>query len=386
MKVSRLLFIFIYVSLAQASQCPVEKHIFNADSSTKVSSSHNTSFIQIDIDSHKLHHYLPKNNGTYVDLVEVKRNSSKTTFKFKSSKSTGYHVDMTEAHAGRFEVDFYRSDCVPQKKFVVVIDAGHGGKDPGAISKHSNVKEKEITLAVAKKVKAQLSRNPNIITRMTRDSDIYVGLTERVKFAQKHHADLFVSLHADSFYDNAARGISLFTLSSRRAESTIARHLSGDQSISEKDVFKNIMQENQKVYGMLFDMKMSNTIKNSLDAGNKLLASLARTAQLHSKKVDQAPFAVLTSFDVPSVLIELGFLSNKQDVVNLQSKSHQSKMSGNIATAIVNYLMPGGGSYVVKRGDTLLSIAKNHKLTTNILMAKNKLKSDKLFIGQKLQI
>lgn len=378
--------LFLLFSETYAGSCPFERHIFKTDRHAKISSSHLTNHIKLEFSSDKIDYSVPSKKYGYAELKGFNRSGKDNAYIFKSSKNIGYNIDLTEAHNGYVEAHFFHKNCVPAKKFVVVIDAGHGGKDPGALSSHAHIKEKDITLAVAKKLKSILGENKNIVSRMTREGDDYIALFDRVKFAHSRHADLFVSLHADSFYDKTSRGITLFTLSTKRAESTIARYLTGDDVAIEKDAFKNIMQENQKFYGMLFDMKMSNTVSKSLNAGNKMLSSLSRSSTLHSKKVVQAPFAVLTSFEVPSILIELGFLSNKKDADNLRSAGYQQKIAREIASAIIGYLIPEGVTHVVKKGDTLLAISKQYKQSINQIIHKNKLKSEALIVGQKIVV
>lgn len=218
----------------------------------------------------------------------------------------------------------------PAKKriFVVAIDAGHGGKDPGAVGP-SGTREKDVTLSIARKLKALIDRTPNIRAVMIRDGDYYIKLYERPRIAQRMKADLFISIHADAFHKRSARGSSVFTLSHRGASSVEARELARrENSVDDKWVggadLKNIDSEVKEV--ILSLIKQAN-MNASLSFGTLVLDEMSEINHLHKPHVEHAGFAVLKSLGIPSILVETAFLSNPEEEKKLISNTYQEKMA-----------------------------------------------------------
>ncbi len=291
-----------------------------------------------------------------------------------------------------------------KRDIVVAIDAGHGGEDPGAIGP-GRVREKTVVLAIARKVERMLKAEKGFKPAMIRTGDYYVGLRARTQRARKHRADLFISIHADAFKDSRPRGSSVFALSQRGATSEMARWLA--KSENSADLIGGVngalsLDDKDKVLaGVLLDLTMTATLNDSLKVGQSVLRSMGQINKLHKRDVEQAGFMVLKSPDIPSILIETGFISNPREAKNLQSKAYQEKMARQIVAGIKRYYsanpLPGTwlahqkarvsqGSYVVSRGDTLSGIAEKNKISVASLRKANNLRSDALRIGQRLTI
>ncbi len=220
---------------------------------------------------------------------------------------------------------------------VIALDPGHGGEDPGAIGP-SGLKEKDVVLAVALKLRDRLHGNPNIRVMLTRDADFFVPLHERVRKARRVQADLFVSIHADAFFTPAARGASVFALSEGGASSAAARWMANKENAA--DVVGGVNTTAVKdaaVLKAMLDMSTTAQIKDSLKLGKEVLGQIGRVGQLHKKQVEQAGFAVLKAPDVPSILVETAFISNPEEEARLRDPDYQQRLVEALATGIARY-------------------------------------------------
>ncbi len=219
---------------------------------------------------------------------------------------------------------------------VIALDPGHGGEDPGAIGP-SGLKEKDVVLAVALKLRERLNSNPNIRVMMTRDGDYFVPLHERVRKARRVQADLFVSIHADAFFTPKARGASVFALSDGAASSSAARWIANKENAADLVGGVNVPVKDAAVLRTLLDMSTTAQIKDSLKLGNEVLAQIGRVGRLHKRQVEQAGFAVLKAPDVPSILVETAFISNPEEEDKLRDPAYQRKLVDALATGIARY-------------------------------------------------
>jgi len=268
------------------------------------------------------------------------------------------------------------------RDIIIAIDAGHGGEDPGAIGP-GRVREKTVVLAISKKVESLLKKERGYTPAMIRTGDYYVGLRARTERARKFRSDLLVSIHADAFKDHRPRGSSVFALSQRGATSETARWLADSENSADL------------IGGVEGSLKLDD--KDRVLA--EVLLDLTMTATL-SDSLEQAGFVVLKSPDIPSILIETGFISNPSEAKKLQSSSYQWKMARSIVKGVKEHFSknPPPGTllayekskrdrlYVVSRGDTLSGIASRNKISVGSLRKANKLSSDTLYVGQRLQI
>jgi N-acetylmuramoyl-L-alanine amidase len=220
---------------------------------------------------------------------------------------------------------------------VVALDPGHGGEDPGAIGP-SGLREKDVVLAVARKLRDEINAVPGMRAMMTRDDDFFVPLQERVRKARRVQADLFVSIHADAFITPAARGASVFALSDGAATSAAARWMANRENAADLvgGVNKAVVKDRQVLRAML-DMSTAAQIKDSLRLGREVLGRIGHVGRLHKRDVEQAGFAVLKAPDIPSILVETAFISNPEEEAKLRDADYQDKLVQALLTGIRRY-------------------------------------------------
>jgi len=219
----------------------------------------------------------------------------------------------------------------------IVLDPGHGGEDPGARGRHGS-REKDITLNIARRLKALIDAEPDMRAVLTRDADFYVPLQARVDKARRVKADLFVSVHADAFIKPHARGSSVFALSERRATSEAARWLAKKENEADLIGGVNIDVKDKYLAQTLLDLSQTATIDHSLRLGNSVLGEIGQVNTLHKAHVEQASFAVLKSPDVPSILVETAFISNPEEERRLNDDAYQDQLARAILVGIKRYL------------------------------------------------
>jgi N-acetylmuramoyl-L-alanine amidase len=220
---------------------------------------------------------------------------------------------------------------------IVAIDAGHGGEDPGARGRHGT-REKDVTLAIAKRLKGAIDKEPNMRAVLVRDGDYFIPLADRVIKARRVQADLFVSVHADAWVKPDARGSSVFALSEKGATSTAARMLAQKENQSDLIGGVNIGVKDPVLARTLLDLSQTATISDSLKLGRHVLSELGDVNDLHKASVEQAGFAVLKAPDVPSILVETAFISNPDEEKRLKEAAYQDKIATAILGGIKRYL------------------------------------------------
>ncbi|HWV17346.1 MAG TPA: N-acetylmuramoyl-L-alanine amidase [Rhodocyclaceae bacterium] len=218
----------------------------------------------------------------------------------------------------------------------IVLDPGHGGEDPGAIGRRGTY-EKTVTLSIAKRLKAKIDAQPNMRAVLTRDSDFFVPLGQRVQKARRVNADLFISVHADAFIKPTARGSSVFALSETGASSTAARWLAQKENAADLIGGVNIGVKDPYLARTLLDLSQTATINDSLKVGKSVLGELGGINTLHKAEVEQAGFAVLKAPDIPSILIETAFISNPEEEAKLTDNEYQDQMADAILRGIKRY-------------------------------------------------
>ena len=238
------------------------------------------------------------------------------------------------------------------RKLVIAIDAGHGGKDPGALGA-SGLREKDVTLRVAKELAALINADPGMRAVLIRDDDSFVPLQERYQRARRAQADLFVSIHADAALNNAASGSSVFVLSTKGASSQAARWLADKENAADLVGGISLDDKDKTLSAVLLDMTQSNTMKVSEDAAEKVLGSLKDLGKAHKKQVEYANFVVLRSPDVASMLIETGFITNPDEERKLADPGHRKRLAYAIARGLRDYFIeqPLEGTYYARKGD-----------------------------------
>jgi N-acetylmuramoyl-L-alanine amidase len=218
----------------------------------------------------------------------------------------------------------------------IALDPGHGGEDPGAVGR-SGSKEKDVVLAIAKRLKAKLEEQPNVRVMLTRDGDYFVPLHVRVQKARKVQADLFVSIHADAWIEPTARGSSVFALSEKGASSTAARWLANKENSADLIGGVNIKGQDLQLARVLLDLSTTAQIKDSLKLAKAVLGEIGGINKLHKTGVEQAGFAVLKAPDIPSILVETAFISNPEEEAKLTDIGYQDQMATALSNGIKKY-------------------------------------------------
>ena len=329
-----------------------------------------------------------------------------------------FSLASNEQYGDRLVVDLYDHDKEVAKtvedvtaennhrNIIVAIDAGHGGEDPGAIGP-KRIQEKKVVLAISNELKKLFDRTPGYKAVLVRTGDYYIPLRKRSSIARKKRADLFISIHADAFNKPSAHGASVFALSRRGASSETARYLAGRENRA--DLIGgagsvSLDDKDKMLASVLLDLSMTATLSSSLDVGSEVLKSVGGVARLHKKKVEQAGFVVLKSPDVPSILVETGFISNPKEAKRLASRNYQQKMARAIFQGVSRYFsnnLPVGtllaeqkvgdeghkpSSYTIASGDTLSGIAVRYNVSVKALLRHNGLKNTRIRVGQRLKI
>jgi N-acetylmuramoyl-L-alanine amidase len=231
------------------------------------------------------------------------------------------------------------------RPIIIMIDPGHGGEDPGAHGKYKT-REKDIVLKIGRRLKALIDKESNMKAYMTRNEDVFIPLRVRVAKARKQRADLFVSIHADAFTSRAARGSSVFALSTSGATSAAARFLA--QTQNESDLIGGVSKSGDRYLDhTMFDMVQRQTIHDSLKFGKEVLHRMGRINHLHKRTVDQAGFAVLKAPDIPSILVETAFISNVEEERKLRTTRYQHQVAEAILNGIKAYV--GSGAALAHR-------------------------------------
>ncbi|MBL4912781.1 N-acetylmuramoyl-L-alanine amidase [Shewanella schlegeliana] len=357
-----------------------------------------------------------KNNSKLVKKVRKSTPPSKGTLRLvidlnKPVKASLFALPPTAPYGNRLVVDLDSDGSTAKKPpvskpknqlrdVVIAIDAGHGGEDPGSIGP-TGIYEKRLVLEISKKVEAKINATPGMRAVMTRTGDYFVNLNKRSEIARNSKADLLISIHADAFTSPQPQGASVWVLSMRRANSEIGRWLEQKEKHSELlggagEIIQNT--DNEQYLAMtLLDMSMDRSMAISHNIAGDVLSNLGRVTKLHKHKPESASFAVLKSPDIPSILVETGFISNPREERLLSQRDHQNNVAKAIHKGVVKYFeanppvnsMLASKSSVehkVRSGESLSVIAHRYKISVSSLKKANNLSSNSIRIGQKLKI
>lgn len=309
----------------------------------------------------------------------------------------------------------YSQPLRAKKNIIIAIDAGHGGEDPGALGSKS--KEKNVTLSIARRLAKIIDNTQGMKSVMIRTNDYFVRLRSRTNKARKANADLFVSIHADAALNKSARGMSVFALSQRGASSELARALARKENQADLVGGVSIRDKDDELAQVLLDLSLTNKISESVELGSFVLKRLSKLGKLHSKRVEQAGFAVLKSPDIPSVLVETGFITNRSEEKRLLSSRFQQKLAQEIYGGLVDYInsnpiqvanasfqitpsnhiitnqvdddfnsSPTTTYHKVRSGDSLSKIASRYNISLKQLKGWNKLKNNVAVKGKRLRV
>lgn len=291
-----------------------------------------------------------------------------------------------------------------QRDIIIAIDAGHGGEDPGAIGR-SRTFEKNVVLAIARELEALVEATPGYTPFMVRTGDYYISLVRRRQLAREANADFFVSVHADAFTSPQPSGASVYALSDRGATSTMASYLAESENAADTIGGVggvNLESMDAVVRSVIVDLAMTHSMQEGLTVGSSVLGQLRGITRLHKPQVEQAGFAVLRSPDVPSILVETGFMSNAADERNLGSQAYRRRLAQAIFNGIKDHFdahpppntwvyaqranSQTFSSYTVRSGDTLSGIAARHRVSLSRLREINNMNSDIIRVGQVLRV
>ncbi|HEC13355.1 MAG TPA: AMIN domain-containing protein [Acidiferrobacteraceae bacterium] len=343
-------------------------------------------------------------------VLDLHKEVRPKTFVLKPNKRYGH----------RLVIDLYpkakrRPKLIPKPPhkthgtLIVAVDAGHGGDDFGAVG-HRGTVEKEAVLKIARYLKGYINAEPGMRAVMIRNGDYYISLYKRTTKARRHHADLFVSIHADYFPKRGVRGASVYALSQRGATSSQAKILADKENAADLFGGVRLSDKDDDLARLLLDLAMTQTISDSLEFGNDMLRTLKRSGPIHLPNVEQAGFAVLKTPDMPSILVETAFISNPKDEKRLRSATEQRHIAHSIFRGIKRYAVKGKikkimvakkpkkkikkrvgkkgkqRQHIVKRGDTLSEIAVQYGITLKALRKANGITGHIVRIGKRLRI
>lgn len=290
------------------------------------------------------------------------------------------------------------NENAPGRELIVAIDAGHGGKDVGARGP-SGTHEKDVVLAIARKLAELVDKEPGMRPVLVRDGDYFIRLRDRMTKARKQRADLFVSVHADAFSDHRARGSSVFVVSERGASSEMARILAAQENAADLVGGVKLNDKDELLKSVLLDLSQSASIEASMNVADNVLSELKQVGRVHKTRVQQAGFMVLKSPDVPSILVETAFISNPEEERMLRDSRHQQRLAYAILKGIRAYFRdnPPPGTviaaadgarreHVVKRGETLSGIAQRYAVSMDRLRVANGMSNDTVRVGGVLRI
>ena len=353
-------------------------------------------------------------NGDNLRIVlDLNTETNPTSFTLAPNSELGhrlvvdlYHLESADKDSAPVinPVTSVQSD--ERRDIVVAISAGHGGEDPGSIGYDGRITEKNVTLAISRYLRDYFNSIPGYTPVMIRDGDYYVELQKRPQIARDGRADLFVAIHADWYRSSRANGVTIYALSGDRADRENARRVTEKENGS--DLLGGVGGDlaigglDDDVALTLVSLQMAWSMEQSLIAGTRILESMGSVSRLRRDKVQQASLQVLNSPDIPSILIETGYLTNPNEAQRLNSAGFQRNMAHSIGRGVMQYFYdspPEGtliawqkengitpGSYIVKSGDSLSVIAQRFGLTINELKSLNNLSSNTIRIGQEITL
>jgi N-acetylmuramoyl-L-alanine amidase len=326
-------------------------------------------------------------------------------------RSRSFTVAPNNRYGHRLVLDLYRESGVravkrasegyePGRDIVVAIDPGHGGRDPGAIGK-GRTREKDVVLAISLALAERINAEDGMRAILVRNTDRFVDLRERMELARRSRADLFVSVHADAVDDRRPEGTTVYALSTKGATDEAARQLAARENAAVGGVA--LSDKDDMLASVLIDLSQNAALSASLEVGDDVIRELARIGKVHRRTVQQAGFLVLKSPDLPSILVETGFISNPSEERRLRDRNYQARLADAMLSGIRTYFYENPPPdtriamlarqkpvrqvrHVVTRGDTLSEVAQRYNVSTSVIRRANKISGDRIRIGQTLTI
>jgi N-acetylmuramoyl-L-alanine amidase len=337
-------------------------------------------------------------------VLELNQAAKPKTFLLMPHEQYGFRlvVDLPPAEAAPVVRRAPQTSTDRGRDVVVVIDAGHGGEDPGA-SGRGGAREKDVVLAIAKKLATEVDAQPGMRAVLVRDGDYFVSHRKRMEIAHEARADFFISIHADSYRDSTAKGATVYVLSDKGASDEASLLLAQRENASDLIGGVSLADKDQMLARVLLDLSQSASLNASMAAGQRLIRRMSAVTAMRRREVQQAPFLVLKSPDIPSVLVETAYISNPREEASLRSGKYQNALAAALRQGIVDYFAanPPEGSHfavnppaaspelvrhVIARGETLSEIAERYRVSSASIRRTNSLRTDVLRVGQVLTI
>ncbi len=346
----------------------------------------------------------PRDGGGLRVVFDLKQRVKPQSFALPPNDTYGHRlvIDLKPPTRGDRVVKRVQSaQSRTGRDLVIAIDPGHGGEDPGATGRRG-VREKDVVLGISQKLARVVDAEPGMRAELIRSGDYFMPLRSRMEKARQAKADFFVSIHADAFRTVDARGATVYVLSEKGAGDEASRRLAERENASDLVGGVSLKDKDQLLAKVLLDLSQNAALNASTTAGEHVIKSLRGVTRVRKTQVQQAPFLVLKSPDIPSILIETGYISNPQQESELASASHQAALAKAIHAGIKRYFYnnPPPGTYVARasaqqakpvrhviaRGDTLSEIAERYGVAVTQIRSANRLRNDRIVIGQVLTI
>ena len=351
----------------------------------------------------KVRYSTAKNSQSVRVVVELNKKLEKNIFALPPTAPYGNRlvIDLNEPDSSAPQI-VLNSKSTTDRDIVIVIDAGHGGEDPGSVGPSGSY-EKNITLGIAKRLESLISKEKGMKAVMTRTGDYYISPNKRPQLAREHKADMFVSIHADAFTTPHPRGASVWVLSMKRANTELGRWLERTERHSEllggaAEIIQDTANERYLAQALL-DMSMDHSLTTSYNVSRDMIKHLSKVTKLHKKTPQAASLAVLTSPDIPSILVETGFISNPQEEKNLNWSQYRQRLAQSVFNGLKQHFTssPPDGSlwakwkqekrtHRVRSGESLSLLAQRYNVQISTLKKANNLNTDVVRIGQVLMI
>ncbi|MEW9798523.1 N-acetylmuramoyl-L-alanine amidase [Alteromonas sp. CYL-A6] len=353
----------------------------------------------------RIRYSTPKNAQSARIVIELNRDVDPTLFAMTPTAPYGHRlvIDLDDPNAPAVpQVVMDENTNHRDRDIIIAIDAGHGGEDPGSIGPTGTF-EKHITLSIAKKLEAMINAERGMRAVMTRSGDYYISPNKRPELARRQKADLLISIHADAFTQPEPRGGSVWVLSTRRADNELGRWMERTERHSEllggaAEVITDKASERYLAETIL-GLSMDHSMATSYDLGSKVIEEMKQVTSLHKRRPQAASLAVLTSPDIPSILVEVGFISNPQEEKNLNWSKHRERLAESMFTAMKRYFrqIPPDGTlwaaerdknrqHKVRSGESLSLLAQRYNVDVSRIKEVNNLTTDVVRIGQVLTI
>jgi N-acetylmuramoyl-L-alanine amidase len=351
----------------------------------------------------KVRYSTAKNSQSVRVVVELNKKLEKNIFALPPTAPYGNRlvIDLNDPDSSAPQI-VLNSKSTTDRDIVIVIDAGHGGEDPGSVGPSGSY-EKNITLGIAKRLESLINKEKGMKSVMTRTGDYYISPNKRPQLARKHKADMFVSIHADAFTTPHPRGASVWVLSMKRANTELGRWLERTERHSEllggaAEIIQDTVNERYLAQALL-DMSMDHSLTTSYNVSRDMIKHLSKVTKLHKKTPQAASLAVLTSPDIPSILVETGFISNPQEEKNLNWSQYRQRLAQSVFNGLRQHFTssPPDGSlwakwkqekrtHRVRSGESLSLLAQRYNVQISTLKKANNLNTDVVRIGQVLMI